>query len=105
VVATGACGSAKDDGRGAAASATGDADATVTLVDLSFSPSAITVSVGDVVAWVWKDGRVQHDVVFDDGPSSPKQRNGKWQRAFDRPGTYEYVCTLHPNMTGRVLVE
>ncbi len=56
------------------------------------------------MTWVW-DGRVQHDVVFDDGSSSARQRNGTWQRAFDRPGTYNYVCTLHPNMTGRVVVE
>jgi plastocyanin len=77
---------------------------TVTLLATSFSPPATKVAVGDTVTWVW-DGRVQHDVVFDDGPSSRRQRNGTWQRAFDRPGTYNYVCTLHRNMTGRVVVE
>ena len=82
-----------------------NAHATVTLVDMSFSPPATAVAVGEIVSWVWKDRRTEHDVVFDDGPSSPRLRTGTWQRAFDAPGTYKYLCTLHPNMTGRVVVQ
>lgn len=93
-----------DDDRRAAAPANDEADATVTIVTMSFSPAVTTVRIGDAVAWVWDDGRVEHDVVFDDGPASPRQRAGTWQRTFDGPGTYEYVCTLHRNMTGRIVV-
>lgn len=95
------CGEAANDRPRASAPAGGP---TVTLLATSFSPPTTKVGVGDTVTWVW-DGGVQHDVVFDDGSSSARQRNGTWQRAFDRPGTYDYVCTLHPNMTGRVVVE
>ena len=87
------------------APATGDADATVRVVDVSFSPDTTTIRTGGTVAWVWDKARLDHDVVFDDdGPASPLQRAGTWQRTFDRAGTYEYVCTLHPNMTGQIIV-
>ena len=99
-----ACGGADGGGARHAAPANGDAAATVTIVDMSFAPAATTVRVGEAVAWAWDDGRVEHDVVFDGGPASPRQRKGTWQRTFDGPGTYEYVCSLHPNMTGRVIV-
>ncbi len=103
-VAGAAC--ADQNGRPAASAvANGHGAATVTLVDVSFSPRTTDVRVGDVVAWVWNDRRVEHDVVFDDGPASPRQRTGTWRRAFDRPGTYEYVCSLHPTMKGRVVVD
>ncbi len=88
-----------------AAPATGDADATVTVADISFSPTDTTIRTGEAVAWVWEDARMDHDVVFDDGPASPRQRTGTWQRTFDAPSTYEYVCSLHPNMKGRISVE
>ncbi len=88
----------------ASAPVDGGAPAAVILVDTSFSPPATTVGIGEVVQWVWKDRR-EHDVVFDDGPSSPRLRTGVWQRAFDRVGTHKYLCTLHPSMTGHVVVE
>ncbi len=104
LAAVGACaGPQESDGRrGAPANAA--ADATVAIVDMSYSPTLTHVGVGDSVVWVWDDGRIQHDVVFGGGPASPRQRSGTWQLTFDRPGTYEYVCSLHPNMTGRILV-
>lgn len=45
-----------------------------------------------------------HDAAFDDGPASPKLKRGTWERTFEQPGTYHYICTLHPNMTGTVIV-
>lgn len=105
LVALTACRAADSDRLGAGAPARGAADATVTLVDMSFSPTVTAVGVGEVVTWVWDDRPVEHDVVFGDGPASPRQRTGTWQRAFERPGTYEYVCSLHPSMRGRVFVD
>jgi plastocyanin len=45
-----------------------------------------------------------HDVKGDGWGSGEPQRSGTFRRTFDQPGTYDYVCTLHPQMTGRVLV-
>lgn len=101
-VALVACGG--DDGRPrTAAPATGDADATVTITGMSFSPETVEILAGGTVSWTWDDD-TRHDVAFDDGPASPVQRAGTWQRTFDRAGTYHYVCTLHSGMTGTVVV-
>ena len=87
----------------AAAPSTGDADASVAVADMAFSPKTLEIAVGDTVAWLWED-EIPHDVAFDDGPTSPKQTSGTWQRAFARPGPFDYVCTLHPGMRGTVVV-
>ena len=86
-----------------AAPSTGDADATVAVADMAFSPKTLDIAAGDTVAWLWEEA-IPHDVAFDDGPTSPKQASGTWQRAFDRPGSFDYVCTLHPGMRGTVVV-
>lgn len=98
-----ACGDGGGDAR-SANPADGPAEATILLADVAFSPAAVTVPTGGTVAWRWDDGPIPHDVVFDDGPASPKQDDGTWERTFDQPGTYEYVCSLHPGMTGTVVV-
>lgn len=83
--------------------ASGTAAASVVIDDMAFSPKTIEISVGDTMAWTWKDDAV-HDVAFDDAVASPKQESGTWHWTFDRPGSYDYVCSLHPNMRGTVVV-
>jgi len=104
-MAVAACGGADQSGPRSATPAGGEAGAAVIVADMSFSPAEIRSRVGDTVVWSWDDGPVEHDVDFADGPASRRQRTGTWRRTFDRPGTYDYVCTLHPGMTGRVVVE
>ncbi len=97
-----ACGGEADRQRTAAPS-TGTAAATVVIDAMAFSPEGDEIAAGESVVWTFKDDTT-HDVAFDDAPTSPKQKSGTWQRTFDQPGSYEYVCTLHPNMRGTVLV-
>ncbi len=99
-----ACGGAReDDLQRTAAPATGTAAATVVIDDMAFSPETVEIAAGETVAWLWRDSAT-HDVAFDDGAASPKQKSGSWQRTFTQPGTYGYDCTLHHNMTGTVIV-
>ncbi len=100
-VSLAACGT--DDRQRTNAPATGDAAFTATIDNGEFRPGRVEVSTGQAVAWVWEDDTI-HDVAFDDGPASPKQTSGTWQRTFDRPGSFDYICTLHPNMRGTVVV-
>ena len=61
-------------------------DVSVVVDDMKFSPATIQVAPGNTVVWAWRDD-TRHDVAFDDGPASPVQKSGTWERTFDRPGT------------------
>jgi plastocyanin len=101
----GACAITTDDpGERAPQPAPRDADAAVTITDMSFSPATVEIKAGETVAWVWDDGFVTHDVVFDDGTGSPQQDNGTWEHRFPERGSYDYRCTIHSWMTARVIV-
>jgi len=76
----------------------------VSARDLQFEPPAIQVRPGTTVTWHFEDGAVAHDV-RGDGFSSSIQKSGTFTHRFDRTGTFEYRCTLHANMTGRVIVK
>lgn len=78
---------------------------TITVRNNIFDPSATTVSVGATVTWTWAQGAVDHNVTFNDGPSSSTQSSGGYSRVFSSAGTYPYRCTQHPSMTGTVTVQ
>jgi plastocyanin len=76
----------------------------VVAKDISFTPAAIEVRAGTEVTWSFQDGQVPHNVHGDGWGSGDPQRSGTFRHTFDQPGTYTYACTLHPQMTGRVVV-
>ena len=78
----------------------------VSIQNLKFGPSAITVKVGTTVTWTNKDDEA-HTVFFEyDGSRSPILVNGAnvYTKTFATPGTFTYHCTVHPFMTGTVVV-
>ncbi len=83
------------------------ADATTVVVaNLAFDPAQITISTGTTVSWINEDS-VPHTVTstdgaFDSGVFDPGA-NFTW--SFDQPGSFPYVCQLHPQMQGTVIVE
>jgi plastocyanin len=103
-LALGACGSSgatTTDTTQAPAAA--DQGPTVTIKDLAYAPETLTVPAGATVTWAWRDGAVAHDVKGD-GFQSKVTSEGTFSHRFDQPGTYPYLCTLHPNMTGTIEV-
>jgi plastocyanin len=92
-------------------SASGSGEAvTVTANDFSFSPAAVTVSVGESVTWILGEGA--HTTTSGTAPD----RDGLWDQAltadasfsftFEEPGTYDYFCRFHADfMSGTVTVE
>jgi plastocyanin len=76
----------------------------VVAKDNRFSPAAIQVPAGTEVTWTFADGLVPHNVVGEGWGIEDPQRSGTFRHAFQRPGTYDYACTLHQGMTGRVAV-
>jgi hypothetical protein len=75
----------------------------VTIPAKLFSPAVVTIAPGDSVSWRNGDFAV-HDVRGTGFASPPINRFGTFTQRFDTPGTYSYVCSLHPFMTGTVNV-
>jgi plastocyanin len=76
----------------------------VVAKDNRFDPVAVEVPAGATVTWRFEDGSVPHDVTGEGWKSGDPQSEGTFRHAFDRPGTYDYRCTLHGGMEGRVVV-
>lgn len=78
----------------------------VTIVDFAFDPPAVTVRVGETVTWTNKDD-VAHTVTSEEqGPLASGDLAGgaEFKKMFDTPGSFPYICTIHPYMTGTVEV-
>ena len=79
--------------------------ANVEMKGFAFSPKELTVKVGTKVTWTNMDS-AGHDVKATDGSwGSGTLTNGQtFSMVFDKEGTYAYVCTFHPGMTGTIIV-
>jgi plastocyanin len=76
----------------------------VVMMDNTFEPPHVEVPARTTVTWTNGD-QVPHNVRFDDGPESDNLSFGAtFQRVFNTAGTFDYVCTIHPGMVGRVTV-
>jgi len=75
----------------------------VTIPAKLFSPAQVTIAPGDSVSWRNSDF-VAHDVRGPGFASPAIARSGVFTQRFDTPGTYAYVCSLHPFMTGMITV-
>jgi plastocyanin len=82
-----------------------EGSAKVSIVNFAFTPTPMTVAAGETVTWTNDDG-APHGLQYHDGaPGTDLLLPGKtFSRRFDRPGTYDYHCAVHPYMTGRVVV-
>jgi Icc protein len=79
----------------------------VKIDNFSFTPSTLTVTAGTTVTWVNQDD-VPHNVVSTEGgtlKSSVLDTEQKFTYTFDKAGTYPYYCSIHPKMTGKVVVQ
>jgi plastocyanin len=94
-----------DDGSTTSAPAGSDSGTAITIADFAFS-GASTVSVGDTVT-VTNDDSVGHTWTaeggeFDSGTIDP---GASFDFTFETEGVFEYVCSIHPQMSGSITVE
>src|SRR5579859_7351888 len=79
----------------------------VEMTNFAFSPAAVNVHTGDTVTWTNHD-TAPHDVTVTSGPvavHSPLLSTGQtWSYTFTTPGTYDYICSIHPDMHAVVTV-
>ena len=91
---------------GSSAKAPQPTSAEVKVDNFSFGPASLTVAVGTTVTWTNRDD-IPHTVVSTDTVFKSKvlDTDEKFSFTFDKAGTYPYFCSIHPKMTGSVVVQ
>jgi plastocyanin len=92
------------------AAATAKADdaqtkAQVTIDNFAFSPQTVTVKAGTTVTWSNHDDTPHTVVSPQKFKSKALDSDDSFSFTFTTPGTYQYFCSLHPHMTGTIVVE
>jgi len=92
-----------------AASATTAVDtaqpAQVIIKGFMFDPKALTAKVGETITWINQDEE-PHTIRSDSGlfASAALDTGESFHFRFDKPGTYRFVCSIHPQMTGTIVI-
>jgi plastocyanin len=77
----------------------------VPIQDIAFPTAAASARIGDTVEWVNKDV-IAHTATAKDGQWNVViAPNEKGRLVLATPGTIDYYCTYHPNMTGKIVVQ
>ena len=79
----------------------------IVIKDFHFNPQTITVKSGEKVTWINRDEE-PHTVVSGERQfkkSSPLDTDQEFTITVGAPGTYTYFCSVHPKMTGTIVVE
>ncbi len=81
------------------------AGTSVRMAGSRFEPATLTAAAGTTIRW-FNDDALPHTVTaadssWDSGNLAP---GGAFERRFDSPGTYAYLCRYHPGMTGTIVV-
>lgn len=93
--------------QGASSEACPSGAAVIRMVDIKFDPEDATVEAGQEVCWVNED-TIDHNAVDEETGKFRSELYGKGETfttTIDEPGTIDYVCTIHPGMTGTLTVE
>jgi plastocyanin len=79
----------------------------VEIVDFAFNPGELTIAAGSTVTWTNADPNLPHtassdDDVFDSGNLN---EGDEFSFTFEEAGSFPYFCSVHPTMTGTIVVE
>jgi plastocyanin len=88
------------------AAAADTSDATISIDNFTFTPERVTVKAGTTVTWRNKDD-IPHAVASSTRlfKSKTLDTDDAYTFTFLTPGTFDYFCSLHPHMTGTIIVE
>ena len=88
----------------------------VSVADFYFSPEKVTIKKGQSILWVWAESNTYpHDVHLKSGPKGLKGKatystkttavtNAEFEKTFTTPGTYKFICTIHPTQMHMTIV-
>lgn len=78
--------------------------AAVSIENFAFNPASLTISAGTTVVWTNND-TAGHDVKSPEFTSPMMAEGQTFEYKFDKAGTYEYICGVHPAMKGTIVVK
>jgi len=83
-----------------------EAAASVHIDNFTFTPQEITITRGTTLTWINEDD-IPHAIVASNKAFRSKAMDTEqnFSFTFSEPGTYEYFCSLHPHMQGKVIVK
>jgi plastocyanin len=85
---------------------TGGATVEVKMEGMAFSPQTVTIKAGDTVTWTNMDQPPHNATAVDSSWKTSTLATGETGSVtFATAGTFPYICTIHPNMTGTVIVQ
>jgi plastocyanin len=111
VTGVAACGSSSSGGTSGGGSGSSGPSASggnaITIQNFSFKPASLTVKVGTKVTFTNEDSAThtatsQSDKTIDSGDLAKGQT---YTVTFSKPGTYNFICTIHPYMKGTIIVQ
>jgi plastocyanin len=78
----------------------------IVVKDFMFTPMSLTVKAGSTVTWANMDEE-PHTVVSNTGlfHSGALDTNESFSFKFDKPGSYQFACSIHPRMVGTIVVQ
>lgn len=76
----------------------------ISIKNLAFAPSTITITPGTEVTWTNNDA-LAHDIKADTFSSDILKPGEKYSYTFSKAGTFTYICSIHPNMSGTIIVK
>lgn len=76
----------------------------ISIKGFSFSPQALSINKGDTVTWTNEDTAV-HNVVGGPLKSKDLAKGQSFSYTFTDSGSYDYICTYHPSMKGKIVVK
>ena len=88
----------------------------VSVADFYFGPEQVTLKEGQSVNWVWAEANTYpHDVHLKSGPKGLKEKaaystkttavtDAEFEKTFTTPGTYKFICTIHPTQMHMTIV-
>ena len=84
----------------------GAEDVSILIKNFDFGPMNVTVAPGTTVVWKNLDGE-PHTVASADGlfRSQALDQNDSFRFTFEKPGTFRYICSIHPNMKASITVK
>lgn len=77
---------------------------TVIIQDFKFSPAEITIQKGETITWINQDSAA-HTVTGKNINSGSLTKGQSFKQTFNEAGVFDYNCTPHPSMTGKIIVK